>query len=341
MPSPVPTERAPLLIADGDIPTTRLVARELRVVHSEVEVRIPDTLFGADVRGRTIVVSRLCHPTLRWLPAYIAQRGASYAYFLDDNFWELTRESDPYLAAFFTNREVVATLDTFVRGARRVVTWSPRLAAYVRERFPAADVACVPAGFDASLVRGSLAATRAPRADGVFRVGYPTTRKVALGPLLHEIVAGARAQFGTAMQFEFMGWMPDSIAAADNATLLPQVDDYAAYLAFMVGRRWDAAIAPLMPGRFESFKTDIKYREYGGCRIAGLYSHVAPYVDSVTDGRNGLLVPNEPREWIDALARLRARPALGESIARTAQDDIATHRDIAVTGRQFAAVVAA
>lgn len=341
MPSLAPTDRAPLLIADGDIPTTRLVARELRVVHPEVEIRIPDTLFGADVRERTIVVSRLCHPTLRWLPAYIAQRGATYAYFLDDNFWELTRESDPYLAAFFTNPEVVATLDTFVRGARRVVTWSPRLAAYVRERFPAADVACVPAGFDASLVPGVLAAMPAPRTDGVFRVGYPTTRKVALAPLLHEIVTGARAKFGTTMQFEFMGWMPDSIAATGNATLLPQVDDYAGYLAFMAGRRWDAAIAPLMPGRFESFKTDIKYREYGACRVAGLYGNVPPYVDSVVDGCNGLLVPNAPQAWLDALSRLRAQPALGEAIARAAYDDIMAHRDIAVTGRQFAAAVAA
>ena len=340
MPSLAPTDRAPLLIADGDIPTTRLVARELRVSYADVEIRIPETLFGADVRNRAVVVSRLCHPSLRWLPAYFAQQGATYAYFLDDNFWELTRESDPYLAAFFANPEVVATLDTFVRGARSVVTWSPRLAAYVEERFPGSTVRCVPAGFDASLVQQALAATRAPRTDGTFRVGYPTTRKVALAPLLHDIVTRAGEAFGEAVQFEFMGWMPDSLAAAGNATLLPQLDDYAGYLAFVVGRQWDAAIAPLMPGRFESFKTDIKYREYGGCRIAGLYSSVAPYVDSVVDGRNGLLLPNEPQAWVDALSRLRAQPALARDIARAAHDDIVAHRDIAVTGRQFADAVA-
>ena len=86
----MPSSR-PLLIADGDIPTTRLVARELRVVYPEVEVRVPETLFGADVRRRPVIVSRLCHPSMRWLPRYLAGQGVRYAYFLDDNFWELTR----------------------------------------------------------------------------------------------------------------------------------------------------------------------------------------------------------------------------------------------------------
>jgi hypothetical protein len=341
LPPPEATDAIPLLIADGDIPTTRLVARELRAVYPDVEVRIPDTLFGADARNRPILVSRLCHPSLRWLPAYLGERGHAYAYFLDDNFWELTPEVDPHLAAFFGHPAVLATLDAFVRGSRRVIVWSARLGDYVRGRFPGHDVVAVDAGFDVDAVRAPLAAAAAmpPSTDGVFRVGYPTTRKPALAPLLCALVAQAEQHFGTKVQFEFMGWMPEALGSARNATLLPQIDDYASYLAFMIGRSWGAGIAPLLPGRFESFKTDIKYREYGGCRIAGVYSDVPPYTDAVDNGRTGLLVRNDPAAWLAVLARLQAAPAERAAIAATAFADVSTRRDLHATGRRLAAAL--
>ena len=210
---------------------------------------------------------------------------------------------------------------------------------YVRDRFPGSDVVFVAPGFDLAAVERPLAAARGARREGGFRVGYPTTRKLALAPLLCEIVDRARSAFGAGVQFEFMGWMPEALGNASNAVLLPQVDDYASYLAFMIGRGWDVAIAPLMPGRFESFKTDIKYREYGGCRIPGLYSRVPPYVDSVDDGSTGLLLDNEAGAWIDAIGRLRSARAVGRKVSDAAFADIATRRDIAVTGRRFAAAI--
>jgi len=341
LPPPAATDAIPLLVADGDIPTTRLVARELRAVYPEVEVRVPETLFGADVRGRPILISRLCHPSLSWLPAHLRERGAGYAYFLDDNFWELTPDVDPHLALFSGQPAVIATLDVYVRGARRVIVWSERLAAWLRERFPGQDVVAVEAGFDLDAVALPLAAAAgtAPAEDGVFRVGYPTTRKPALTPLLCELVALAEQHFGRMLQFEFMGWMPEELGTAPNATLLPAVDDYGRYLAFMIGRRWGAGIAPLWPGRFESFKTDIKYREYGGCRIPGIYSAVPPYVDSVVDGHTGVLVANDPAAWLAALARLRAEPAAGAAIAAAAFADVSTRRELKHTGRRLAAAL--
>ena len=341
MPHPAATDAIPLLVADGDIPTTRLLARELRVAFRDVEIRIPDTLFGADVRDRPLLISRLCHPSLSWLPAHLHAGGHPYAYFLDDNFWELTPEVDPHLASFFGHPAVIATLDTFVRHARRVIVWSPRLRDFVRTRFPGSDVVMIDAGFDVAAVAAPLAAAAAmpPVDDGVLRVGYPTTRRPGVARLLGDIVAGADAHFGASVHFEFMGWMPDALGAARNATLLPQIDDYEHYLEAMIGRRWGAGIAPLLPGRFESFKTDIKYREYAGCRIPGVYSDVPPYCDVVVDGRTGLLVPNEAAAWLAALARLRANRAAGLAIADAAFTDIRTRRNLERTGTRLAAAL--
>jgi hypothetical protein len=58
-------------------------------------------IFGAAVTGRPVVVSRLCFPRYSWLPDHLAREGVRYAYFVDDNFWEITADIDVRLARFF------------------------------------------------------------------------------------------------------------------------------------------------------------------------------------------------------------------------------------------------
>ena len=137
-----------LLIADSDIPTTGLVARELREVFASLEVRIAPDIFGAAVTGRPVIVSRLCFPRYSWLPGHLAREGVRYAYFIDDNFWEITTDIDVRLARFFRHPATVDTLDAFVRHAAVVVTWSEPLRGYVASRFPGISAEFVPPGFD-------------------------------------------------------------------------------------------------------------------------------------------------------------------------------------------------
>ena len=138
----------PLLVADGDIPTTRLLARELREGLGTVEVRIAKDLFGAEFGGRPVIVSRLCYPRFSWLPGYLSRRRLRYAYFLDDNFWEITHQTGFDLANFFQHPATVETLDAFVRDASVVICWSPRLREYVAARHPDAITEFVRPGFD-------------------------------------------------------------------------------------------------------------------------------------------------------------------------------------------------
>ena len=205
--------RSPLLIADGDIATTHILARVIRDACGSVEIRYPETLFGTEVANRSVTVSRLCLPSYSWLPRYLERRGVEYRYFLDDNFWALTAEVDPHLADFFSHPDTIRTLDRFLRGAKSVVTMSRRLAAVVEARVVGTRTEYLNPAFDAGLAR-RLALELAPnRSDlGAVRIGYPTSRRPSVAPLLDAVVRSIVGQYGDRVTFEFVGWMPDSLA---------------------------------------------------------------------------------------------------------------------------------
>jgi glycosyltransferase involved in cell wall biosynthesis len=331
----------PLLVADGDIPTTRLLARELREGFRDVEVRIAARLFGAEFGGRPVIVSRLCYPRFSWLPGHLSRRKLRYAYFLDDNFWEITHQTDVGLAAFFQHPATVETLDSFVHNAAVVICWSPRLCDYVAARHPDAITEFVRPGFDVATATLLLERRNARPAEprrGV-RIGYPTTPRPRVAPLLVAVVRHFLERYGDEVMFEFIGWMPEGLSELPNVLLHQWIAEYDAFLDFQLGRRWDIAIAPLIGDAFDQFKTDNKYREYAGCGIPGIYSRVSPFVDSVRHGLTGLLVENEPAEWIAALEQMVRSQELRASIAAAATDEVRQNYDLRVTSRRLAEVV--
>lgn len=313
----------PLLIADGDIPTTHLIARVLRAAHGDVETRYRETLFGADVLRPHLLFSRFCVPSHAWLPRYLAARDVGYLYLLDDNFWELTSEIDPHLARVYGHPAVVETLDAFVRASRAVVVWSRRLGGAIRARFPEVRIEYLNPPFDTDKANALLASTPGAGAGSdVVRIGYPTSRRLAVAPLLEPVVRHVAQRYAGRVAFEFVGWMPDGVADVRGVTLFPPVGDYDRYLEFKVARRWDIGLAPLIGNPFDVCKTSVKYREYGGCGIAGIYSRVAPYTDDVADGRTGILVDNRVDAWVSALERLVESPDERRTLAANARADV-------------------
>lgn len=334
--------RAPLLVADGDIATTRILAGVLRSGFGDVEVRALDDVFGAEVDDRPVLFCRVCHPAFSWLPDYFAERGLRYAYFLDDNFWEITPDIDPHVASFFGHPATVAALDRFVRGASAAIVWAPRLGRYIADRFPEARVECLPAAFDLDFVAPLLerAASAAGKPPGVVRVGYPTTRRPGIAPLVVPAIRDVAARYGGRVEFEFVGWMPDELGEVPHVTLHPQIVDYRGFLEYKISRQWDIGLAPMTGGLFEACKTNNKYREYGGCRVAGMYSAASPYVECVRHGETGLLVENDPGAWTAALVALIEDPPLRAAIAERAFEDVRRNYNQAASARSLRELLA-
>ena len=330
-----------LLIADSDIPTTSLVARELREGFAPLEVRIAPDIFGVEVTDRPVVVSRLCFPRYSWLPGHLARAGVRYAYFIDDNFWAITADIDVRLARFFRHPATVETLDAFVRHAAVVVAWSEPLREYVASRFPHASTEFVPPGFDVDRAAGLLQRYR-PAIEGedaVIRIGYPTTPRPRVSSLVVSIVERFLRVHDRSVMFEFIGWMPEGLGGLPNVVFHRWMGDYDKYLEFKISRRWHIGIAPLVGDGFEQYKTNNKYREYGGCMIPGVYSDVSPFRETVDDGKTGLLVENDVDAWIDALEKLASSPVLRSAIAQAAFDDVRQHHNLRTTGRHLADAV--
>ena len=330
-----------LLIADSDIPTTGLVARELREAFSSLEVRIAPDIFGAVVTDRPVIVSRLCFPRYSWLPEHLSREGVGYAYFIDDNFWEITTDIDVQLAGFFRHPATVDTLDAFCRHAAVVLTWSEPLRDYVSSRFSNIRTDFVTPGFDVAKAAALLDRYQPPADadDAVIRIGYPTTPRPSVSALVVPVVEHFLRGYGRNVTFEFIGWMPEALGGLPNVVFHPWIGDYDKYLEFKISRRWHIGIAPLIGGDFEKYKTNNKYREYGGCMVPGVYSNVSPFRETVDDGKTGMLVENEAGEWIAALDKLVASAVLRSAIARAAFDDVRRHYDVRITGRHLADTV--
>jgi glycosyltransferase involved in cell wall biosynthesis len=315
---------APLLIADGDIATTHIIARLISEALGQADVVYPQTLQQTQFFGRTIIVSRLCLPELSWLPEYFADRGVTYSYFLDDNFYELTTEYDVHNAAFFSHPAVHATLDKFLRGAHRIIVMSPTLARYLDTRFPGKSVVQISPPIDLALIdRHRIAETSATARK--LRIGYPSSRRPNVADLLTHVVTRTLELHREDVEFEFIGWMPDTLRGLSGVTFLPEVKGYENFVAAVQQRCWDIALAPMMDSLFENCKTNLKYREYAAFGVPGIYSNVPLYSSCVRHEQTGLLTENSVDAWLGALGQMIADSALRANTVAAARRDVEKH----------------
>ena len=314
----------PLLIADGDIATTHIIARVIREAYGDVQIAYPATLQSMRLQGRLVIISRLCLPELGWLPDYLTKKNIGYSYFLDDNFFELNVAYDKHNGAFFSHPATRATLSRFIDSADRVIVMSAVLAAELRHRFPRQQIRLIAAPIDLALIDRLLPPSQAVTSEK-FRVGYPSTRRPNVSNLLTDIVNQSLLLHGDSIEFEFMGWMPESLRDVTGVAFLPAVEGYENYVAVVQSRGWNAALAPMMDSTFENCKTNLKYREYAAFGIPGVYSDVQLYASSVASGRTGLLAQNRSEDWVVALNQLRIDLPLRQAITSAARHDMEKH----------------
>lgn len=302
-----------LLIIEADIATTQLVEQilcHLKELGLSYRKRLLVDLELSDFsNGELPLIVRSCDPLLGyWVRVWMAL-DIPFVFYLDDNFWEI--EGDSALARYYKQPLVRKTLDLVVAQASCVLTNSELLANYLCEANNAVEV--VPATFSFQLIDGVESYTGSERRIGF--AGSPSRAKdlEIIAPIIHPLLSRYPD-----LIIEFVGVLPNGISPHHRIRFFPHVASYEDYIHFQVKRGWLVGWAPLFDTIANRSKTNNKYREYSACRIAGIYTKIPPYKDSVQANRTGLLVGNQPEEWLVATEVL-----LNDVIARNAMADSA------------------
>jgi hypothetical protein len=132
-------------------------------------------------------------------------------------------------------------------------------------------------------------------------------------------------QYCEKVEIHFWGFKPSRLTDRYRVHYHPVVPDYDRFLRRFSRAGFDIGLAPLKDDVFHRSKTNNKFREYGACRIAGIYSNMDVYSNCVSDGETGLLVSNNTDSWYRAIIRLVEEHGLREKIKRQAFEYLRLH----------------
>jgi glycosyltransferase involved in cell wall biosynthesis len=311
-----------LAILPGITPSTLLcVVRPLSRLRDERRIRFLVTqlhlLKKEDLDNvHLIVFCRNCDPFEVGLLREIIQRGIPYIYVLDDNLFRVpagTRDGNHH-----GNPSRIYTLQEYLRNADLVRVHSPVLVDEIQAYNT--NVRLVGSYFDfAPIEQVDLL----PK--NKIRIVYATSRTDdPVQEVFTEAVSKICKEYANQVEMIFWGAAPRSLdlLTLSNVTHFPPDMDYEKFLQEFRKQNFDIGLAPLLDDPFHNSKTNNKYREYGGCKIAGIYSDAPLYRNYIQSRQNGILLSNSPQEWYLALKLLIENRELREAIQEKAYREI-------------------
>jgi hypothetical protein len=296
------------------------IVKPLVALHEAGRVRARVTLESTaaprDVHESDLVVfCRNVRPDRAELLRTAVAAGVPVLYDLDDNFFELSPETDS--GRVFAQPEQLAMLTEYLSTASLVRVYSRPLLARAGLLNPRVEMV-------ASAV--DLRQVRRPEKSlgGAVKLIYATSRlDDSLGRIFLPALQRLLEEEGPRVEAHFWGPRPPAELPAVRHHAV--VYDYDRFLRRFSAAGFEIGLAPLADDVFHRSKTNTKFREYGACGIAGVYSDVEVYSDCVRHGETGLLVANDTERWYRALRQLVDDAHLRKQIQQQARVEIEDH----------------
>jgi glycosyltransferase involved in cell wall biosynthesis len=308
-----------LVVIHDHIPTTRIIERTLRQLEPDFVIKVVTLrelsikeFFSGDYK---LLLIRQCEPYLKPLLSWIHANNTQYCYFLDDNFWEI--KGNTPLARCYQNKELIKNLNDFVSTAKVVMTASKYLCNYVKKYNP--NTHFIDTAFNFDLTEGL---SQAPKSDKV-KILYSGSiyRDNDFGHVVGAIKRIAQT-YQEKVTFYFHGFVPQELKQLKNVVYDENFYNYDDYIKHQFQMGYDIGLAPLSDSISNRSKTSLKYREYGACKIAGIYTNISPYADCIKQHINGVLVEHTEESWYEGLKSLIDNPSLREVISENAYQDV-------------------
>jgi hypothetical protein len=161
------------------------------------------------------------------------------------------------------------------------------------------------------------------------RIIYPTSRiEDELARLFLDDLERLLAVYDGQLEMCFWGYHPRKHRGHPAVRFIPAIANYDRFFRNFARFGFDVGLAPLRDDLFHRSKSDVKFREYAACGIAGVYSNVGSYATSVEHEVTGLLVSNQPGAWFDAVSHLIKDSDLWHMIQERAREYARHHYDL-------------
>jgi hypothetical protein len=266
-------------------------------------------------RADVVVFSRNICPDRAGLLRMAVHCGVPVLYDLDDNFFEVPPDSAVGRAC--AQPRHLAMLCEYLSSATLVRVYSRPLLERVAQFN--ANVEMVAGAVDLGQIRAP-----AEVSSGPIKLVYATGRlDDSLGEIFLPALRRLLDEAGPRIEAHF--WGPRPPVGLHGVRHHAVIHNYDRFLRRFSSAGFEIGLAPLADDIFHRSKTNTKFREYGACRIAGVYSDVDVYSDCVRHGETGLLVPNTTAGWYQALRRLVDDASLRRTIQQQARAVVEAH----------------
>jgi glycosyltransferase involved in cell wall biosynthesis len=261
-----------------------------------------------------VLFCRNIEPNSDWILEECLCRSIPTVYDLDDNLWEVP-EGLKY-AVYYNSPERIRQMERFLSQVNLVRVYSKPLVERALRFNP--NVNMVVPCIDMDLV------PRVPlsRRDDKIRITYVTGRgsSDSLISLFSQDLLKLANAYPNAVEMYWWGEVPAEFVHHPSTRLVPIIHDYDQYMHYLSHQGFEIGLAPLTPSSFNLSKTNTKFRDYGACRIPGIYSDVEVYSSCVDHEQTGILVRNTSGSWFDAMQRLLIDTKLREQIKEAAYE---------------------
>jgi len=250
----------------------------------------------------TVIFAGNVEPVAYELLEIAHQLNKRTVYVMNDNVLELEPNSPngPYYAEPIRKETCIR----FLKQAQIVKVETPELGSYIYEHFNSNIVS-----FQSSVDFEWLdQQERGERELGHIVIGCEGSCQnedfTPVIPALNRILD----YYGGFVKLEFIGYVPDALADHPNVTYKDKEMEYS--LQQLKHSNWDIGLAPLRNNLYNRCKTINALREYGACRIPGIYSNSSVFSPWIVQGDNGYLVPHTEEGWYEGIQAMIEDPAL-------------------------------